>query len=210
VSPKILEHSDLLKDWSDCTMFQLTKCRRSDEPHFRFYTSLPEDLHTAINMTKRKYKKSNEEDGDLHLVISHRKRRSLNVNKQERMSLGLGVLVPCYDGECEYACVKGTPPVGSCTGHKFVNGAFYEMVSHTDVAVTVRDTLNEDAFECTPDVLSKHTQLAHAVVYNRAQGLTIKDKTVVLHSLGSSFFRREHLYVGLSRVTSGSDIRIAS
>jgi hypothetical protein len=73
VSPKILEHSDLLKDWSDCTMFRLTKCRRSDEPHFRFYTSLSEDLHTAINTTKRKYKKSTEEDGDLHFVIAHRK-----------------------------------------------------------------------------------------------------------------------------------------
>jgi hypothetical protein len=191
-------------------MFKLTKCRRSDEPHFRFYTSLPEDLHTAISMTKRKYRKSNEEDGDLHLVISHRKRRSLNVNRRERMSLGHGVLIPSFDGECEYMCLKGTPLVGWCTGHKFVNGAFYEVISHTVVAVTVRDTLNEDVLGCTPDVLSKHTQLAHAVVHNRAQGLTIKDKTVVLHSLGSSPLRREHLYVGLSRVTNGSDIRIAS
>jgi hypothetical protein len=106
----------------------------------------------------------------------------MNVNKQERISLGLGVLVPCYDGECEYMCVQDTPLVGSCTGHRFVNGAVYEVIPHTDIAVTARDTLNEDVLECTPDVLSKHTQLAHAVIYNRAQGLTIKDKTVVLHS----------------------------
>lgn len=43
VNPKILEHRALLKTWSDCTMFQITKCRRPDLPNFRFYTSLPED-----------------------------------------------------------------------------------------------------------------------------------------------------------------------
>ena len=33
---------------------------------------------------------------------------------------------------------------------------------------------------------------------------------VVLHDLHSKYFRRPHLYVGLSRVTRGSDIRLAA
>ena len=47
------------------------------------------------------------------------------------------------------------------------------------------------------------------MVYNRAQGLTIEGQTVCLHDLHSHYFRRQHLYVGLSRVTDGKDIRIA-
>ena len=130
--------------------------------------------------------------------------------------------MPAHDGEPEYTCVAGTPLVGSCTGRGFVNGAFYEVVKmfpkprhfFTNAFLTnnllVLDKLTGETIECTPDQLAKHTQLGWAVVYNRAQGLTIRDQTVVLHDLASKYFRRPHLYVGLSRVTRGSDIRIAA
>jgi hypothetical protein len=52
--------------------------------------------------------------------------------------------------------------------------------------------------------------LAHAVVYHRAQGCTIRDQLVVLHDLTSPWFRKSHLYVGLSRPTNGTHIRIAT
>jgi hypothetical protein len=41
------------------------------------------------------------------------------------------------------------------------------------------------------------------------QGLTITDRFVILHSFASPFFRRQHLYVGASRVKLGSQLRWA-
>jgi len=215
VDPLILRDSALLKRWSDCTLFRLTRCRRSDEAHFNFYTQLHEDLPTAIAWARAAYKSTHSagmrraERGGLHLVISHRKRRTINAERQNAVAEGLaGVQVPAHDGEPEYVCVPGTPLVGSCTGRGFVNGAFYE-VREVHGNVHLVDKLTDDVLECSPEVLAKHTCLAHAVVYNRAQGLTIKEQTVILHSLDSKYFRRPHLYVGLSRVTSGANIRIA-
>ena len=210
MEPLILRHSALLKRWSDCTLFQLTRCRRSDQAHFNFYTQLHEDLPTAICWARAAYKRGRTDRDGLHLVISHRKRRTINAERQEAFAEGhAGVQVPVHDGEPEYVCVVGTPVVGSCTGRNFVNGAFYEVREIQENVLKVLDKLTGEVLECTPEVLAKHTCLAHAVVYNRAQGLTIRDQTVILHSLDSKYFRRPHLYVGLSRVTRGSDIRIA-
>ena len=215
VDPLILKDSALLKRWSDCTRFQLTRCRRSDPAHFAFYTQLHEDLSTAIAWTRAAYKRyTRGAPGALHLTISHRKRRSLNAELQEAFAEGKpGVTVPAHDGEPEYTCVPGTPLVGSCTNRGFVNGAFYEVIHSVDNLgwnLHVIDKLTGAILECSPDVLAKHTCLGHAVVYNRAQGLTIRDQTVVLHDMQSRYFRRPHLYVGLSRVTRGEDIRVAA
>ena len=111
VNARILQHSTLLKRWSDCTLFQLTRCRRSDQAHFDFYTRLHEDLATAIAWTRAAYKRwTHHTPGALHLVISHRKRRSLNAQLQEKFAEGRPVVtVPAYDGEPEYACSTGTP-----------------------------------------------------------------------------------------------------
>ena len=116
---------------------------------------------------------------------------------------------PAHDGEAEYQAEVGTPLVGSGTGRGFVNGAFY-TVAEVSANISVRGQLTEEILECSAELLAKHTCLAHAVVYNRAQGLTIREQTVVLHDLNSQYFRRPHLYVGLSRVTRGSDIRLAA
>ena len=210
VDPKIFQHSALLKRWSDCTMFKLTRCRRSDEPHFRFYTQLPPELQTAIAWTRAAYKRGNAAVDGLHLCISHRNRRRINGLRQESFAADkVTVAVPAHDGECEYHLCAGTPLVGSCTGRGFVNGAFF-TVEEVGETVKVRDNLTAAVIECTTDILAKHTCLAHAVVYNRAQGCTIRDQLVVLHDLASPWFRISHLFVGLSRVTDGGAIRIAT
>jgi len=212
VDPQILKDSALLKRWSDCTLVQLTRCRRSDQAHFSFYCQLNEDLPTAISWARAAYKRSYKTNpGALHLCISHRRRRAINAELQEAFAAGKpAVTVPAHDGEPEYACVEGTPLVGSCTGRGFVNGAFYEVKAFKQQLFECLDKLTGEVLECSAEVLAKHTCLAHAVVYNRAQGLTIRDQTVVLHDLQSKYFRRPHLYVGLSRVTRGEDIRIAA
>ena len=195
-------------------MFKLTRCRRSDEPHFRFYTQLPPELQTAIAWTRAAYKRGSAADDGLHLCISHRNRRRINGLRQEAFAVDKAtVVVPAHDGEAEYSLCAGTPLVGTCTGRGFVNGAFYEvqqnMPNLSEVCTLhVLDKLTGHQIECTVDILAKHTTLAHAVVYNRAQGCTIRDQRVILHDFQSPWLRRAHLYVGLSRVCQGADIRI--
>ena len=148
----------------------------------------------------------------LHLVISHRNRRELNARMQEAFlaqAAGCSVLVPAHDGEPEYRCAPGTPLVGSCTGRGFVNGAFYRVTEVGHELIRVLDCLTQETIECSAELLAKHTCLGRSVVYNRAQGLSIADQIVVLHDLSSRYCRRAHLYVGLSRVTDGKNIRIA-
>ena len=129
--------------------------------------------------------------------------------RQESFASGKAcITVPSHDGEPEYDLCESTPAVGSCSGHGFVNGAFYNVTNVTKLTLTVTDTLTSGVLECSPEILAKHTCLRHAVVYNRAQGCTIRDEMVILHCLDSKWFRRNHLYVGLSRVTRGSDIRV--
>jgi hypothetical protein len=213
VDPLILKDSALLKRWSDCTLFELSRCRRSDQRHFDFYTRLDTVLQTAIASARARYRKSVV--ADLHLTISHRRRRNLNARLQRSFAGEEGVVVPVYEGEPEYRGVPGTPLVGSCTGRSFVNGAFYEVqdvayiILKRDPMLKVVDKLTDASIECTPEILSRHCQLSWSVVYNRAQGLTLRGKTVCLHDLQSRYFRRNHLYVGLSRVTRGGDIRVA-
>ena len=222
IDPLIFKDSALLKRWSDCTLFELTRCRRSDQAHFDFYTNLPESLQASIALARAKYKRS--ERAQLHLTISHLKRRRINSRLQEAFAGEQGVVIRSYDGEPQYRAVPSTPLVGSCTGRGFVNGAFYDLSEiFTNLSASgasqngpfqhamlkVIDKLTDEVLECTPDVLAKHTCLAHAVVYNRSQGLTCRGHTVCLHDLRSPYFRRNHLYVGLSRVTDGAHIRIA-
>ncbi len=176
-------------------------------------TTVSKSLQTCYKVANRDgtgsaYKRSYKtEGGALHLCISHRKRRRINAELQESFSVGkAGVLIQANDDEAGYACVPGTPLVGSRTGDRFVNGAFYEVVSPHGL---IRDKLTDEIIETTPEKMAKHTCLAWGVVYHRPQGLTVHDQKVVLHDLQSKFFSRPHLYAGLSRVTDGANIRIA-
>ena len=70
------------------------------------------------------------------------------------------------------------------------------------------DDMTGDAFEASLEAVSRCCLLAHAMVYNKIQGATEKG-TVMLHDMGSRFLKRSHLYVGLSRVTDGSNVFVA-
>lgn len=63
VSATAFRESRLYKSWSDCTCFQLTRCRRSDQEHFDFYTSLPQNLSKAIAQSRKRYRET--EDGKI-------------------------------------------------------------------------------------------------------------------------------------------------
>ena len=127
VNPSILQNSRLFKLWCDSTVFTLRRCRRCDPVHFNFYMNLPGDLRTAIKICKRNYQNT-QEDADTHLVISHRHRRAISLEKQAAAAVGQQtVLIPAGD-DPEYKCFVGTRLVGSCTNHTFINGARYTVL----------------------------------------------------------------------------------
>ncbi len=71
--------------------------------------------------------------------------------------------------------------------------------------ISLSDDLTGDAFETSAEACGKCCLLAHAMVYNKVQGSTESGK-VMLHDTGNRYFRRSHLYVGLSRVTDGGNV----
>ena len=97
--------------------------------------------------------------------------------------------------------------MGGSTSGKFVNGARY-MVTRVGEKIGLRDEQTLEEFEATAEAVSKHCLLAWSMVYNKTQGCT-ESGTVMLHDTGSKYFRRCHLYVGLSRVTDGGNVFIA-
>ena len=74
--------------------------------------------------------------------------------------------------------------------------------------VTLEDNWTNKQFDVSIDQIRKNAQLAWAVVYQKVQGCT-EEGTVMLHDLSSRYLKRSHLYVGLSRVTDGSNVFIA-
>ena len=89
--------------------------------------NLPGGLRTAIKTCKRDHQNT-QEDADTHLVISHRHRRAISLEKQVAAAVGQQtVFIPAGD-DPEYKCFVGTRLVGSCTNHKFINGARYTVL----------------------------------------------------------------------------------
>ena len=206
VSATAFRESRLYKSWSNCTCFELTRCRRSDQNHFDFYTNLPQSLPKAIAESKKKY--GNTEDADLHVCISHYRRRSISGAKQKRAAEGREcVEVPVGDDPA-FPCFVGTRLVGSSTTGKFVNSGRYVVICIGEERACLKDEMTGDEFETSLEAISKHCLLAWAMVYPKIQGCTESGKRL-LHDTSSRYLKRCHLYVGLSRTTSGSNVSIA-
>jgi len=205
ISPTAFKKSRLYKVWSDCTCFELTRCRRSDKQHFNFYTGLLEDnLPQAIAKTRKRYRAPKGTQADLHICISHWKRRKISQARQEQAAIGKKCVPIPKGDDPAFSCFVGTKLVGSSTYGKFVNGGRYKVVCLNPLRV------EDDAgvtFDTTAEQISKHCMLAFALVYPKVQGIT-ELGTVMLHDLDSKFFQKNHLYVGLSRVTTGCNVYV--
>ena len=187
-------------------MFRLTRCRRSDQLHFDFYTGLPRKQSEAIATSQSRYGQA--DDADLHVCISHRRRRAIAHAKQKRLAQGKeSVEIPEGDDPA-FSCFQGTKLVGNSSTGRIVNGGRYTVTRIGGDKATLKDDLEEETFEISLDAIGKCCLLAHAMVYNKVQGAT-ENGTVILHDTSSKYFRRQHLYVGLSRVTDGSYMFVA-
>ena len=77
------------------------------------------------------------------------------------------------------------------------------MIELGDNCIRLRDEITEEIFQASVEAVSKHCTLAWAMVYPKVQGCAVHG-VVVLRDLRSPFLLRNHMYVGLSRVTDGS------
>ena len=75
--------------------------------------------------------------------------------------------------------------------------------------ITLEDDLTKDNFQASVEAVSRNCILCHSLVYPKVQGST-ENGTVLLHDMCSPYLKRCHLYVGLSRVTCGSNVFISS
>ena len=147
-------------------------------------------------------------DADLHVCISHKRRRAISSNKQAQAAVGKEcVEVPAGDDPA-FPCFVGTRLVGNSTSGRYVNGGRYTVTRIGRECACLKDDVTEDEFETSLEAISKNCLLAHAMVYNKVQGAT-ESGTVMLHDTSSKYFKKCHLYVGLSRVTAGGNAFIA-
>ena len=147
-------------------------------------------------------------DADLHVTISHKRRRMISSSKQAQAAVGKECIDIPAGGDPSFRCFVGTKLVGSSTTGKVVNGGRYTVTTSSKEQIRLKDQMTEDEFDVSPEFISKHCLLAHAMVYNKTQGAT-ETGTVVLHDTSSPYFKKCHLYVGLSRVTDGTRVSIA-
>ena len=176
----------------------------------------------------------------LALVVSHRTRRLLNRRYNESRDMRDGVLVKCAAGARGHNQPQdmwlrpGMRLICCCKAHALlVNGVFYTVEGVDDERVVVRMDASyhreppeemderaakrykktkkqEDAIELSHTDASLCLRLSHALCYASVQGLTIGDRRVLLLDLEHHFFSVRSLIVGLSRVTKGSQIHVAS
>ena len=115
------------------------------------------------------------------------------------------VEIPKYSDEA-YSCCVGTRLMGCNNSHKAIrNGELFEVTDISLTTITLRNERGE--ISLTPQQLAKHCRLCWAVTYPSIQGRTL-DGTVSVWDLDSKHFTARHLYVGVSRATHGSKVRV--
>ena len=152
---------------------------------------------------------STERGGGFEHMYFHKNRRAISASRQAEAAKGKETIRILAGDDPEYDCCLGTRLVANCTSGKFVNGARYLVISFSNECILLKDEATEKEFEATPDQIGRCTLLGHAMVYNKVQGST-EEGTVLLHGCSSPYFKKCHLYVGLSRVTAGANVFVAS
>ena len=128
-------------------MFRLARCRRSDEAHFKFFTSMSANSSNAIAAVRIGYGGADKKEVDLHVCISHRRRRTIAHAKQARLAEGREcVEIPAGDDPA-FPCFVGTKLVGNATAGRIVNGGRYTVTAIGGDKISLSDDLTGDAFE---------------------------------------------------------------
>lgn len=222
ISPGTFRRSRLLHLWAEGTEFQLTQCRRSTTEHFDLCLSvLDGDLAAAVEHVKLEFPPRrfvlDHEQGDFHLVLSHRRRMALNDACQRAAHAryceerpGAPVLL-ISESEIDlkklnmqqtFMLFPGTHLIACNSDVKgIVNGAFLKVTGVSEEGCTVDDD-EGGSHELTADQVSRSTRLAWAITITSSQSREFSGR-VAIWDADSPYFTRAHLYTALTRVKIG-------
>ena len=118
------------------------------------------------------------------------------------------IIPPCCD-EPRYRAFPGTLLV-ACNSEfpGIVNGSFLEILSATSRDVFVRDVEAGLEVQMTPEQVSRHTKLRHAITLASCQGRTLQG-VVRLCDISSPHMTPAGLYVAASRATHPDLFQVA-
>ena len=214
------ESSRLLHLWSEGTEFRMARCRRSGREFFEFCESLlPLSLEEGVRKCRQSFPPGPGPlylQADIHLVLSHHRRRSLNKQCQEaatvayRASTPDGLVVsieaPVSDDKKllntaqTFDLFEGTRLIGSNNETKHVvNGSFLKVGEVRPNDCDVTDEHNGEVFVLTHLQLAQSTRLAWAITVLASQSREF-DSRVCLWDLGSRHYSKRSLYVAMTRV----------
>ena len=129
-----------------------------------------------------------------NLVISHHKRRAINVRRQRRAVHGQDTVDVPTASDPGFKCSAGTRLIGANNCHReVINGGLYEVLTLSPLRIRDEETGAE--FLLSPEQIAKHTRLRWACTYPSVQGRTLQG-TVALWDLSSQHFTSRHLYIG--------------
>ncbi len=215
------QHSRLLHIWAEGTEFRLTHCWRTKE---REFFDLCQSLLTmpsaaAVQQCRAQFPAAAGPlhlQGEMHLVLSHRRRVKLNKLCQaaavERYRAenpdGRVVDVELPPGCVEKSTLNLAQPFQLCEGTRLigansettnvVNGVFMTVHEIREEDCSVTDEFGNE-FALTFEAITRSTRLAWAITVTSSQSREF-DCPVVLWDLGSPFYSLRHLYVAMTRV----------
>ena len=97
----------------------------------------------------------------------------ISITKQKEAAKGMACIEVPAGEDPAYPLFIGTKLVGNATNGKFVNGARYVVKDVLAGAkVLLEDTGKGDTMETTVELISKNCILAHALTYQKVQGIS--------------------------------------
>jgi hypothetical protein len=207
VPPHLLQHSDMMHELTGGYRLTLTDNMRSDQKLFDFYSTLgvgtpaARPLEEALAEAKLIFRARGQPDHVL--TISHVRRVQLNARMNARCKPADAVLIRCQPSKLPNRPQNmwvwpGLTLIGA--GGKTKRGLWYTVRSVTETHV------NFDGLTLTREDTVQWTRLAFALVFASVQGLTLQGH--VRLETNSPMFTLRHLYVGISRATSGDLVSI--
>jgi hypothetical protein len=222
VQPGAFRRSRLLHFWASGTEFQLSRCRRSNPEHFHLCLGVLEGpLENSVEHLRHEFPmdwgQPAHRQGDLHLVLSHRRRVALNGACQREavaryLAENPGAPLLSIDApeeelgplniQQEFQLFPGTRLIGANSETRaVVNGGFLLVKSLTEGGCLVEDEAGEE-FELTAAQVTRSTRLAWAITITASQSREFGGR-VAIWDADSPHFSRAHLYTALTRVKIG-------
>jgi hypothetical protein len=209
------EYSAFMQDLVNNCRVRLTRNRRGSDPVlFRACSALyqimsePKHLFKTVNCLMGMY--PFREEVDVFACVSHVHRLLLNHMAMDKS----GVKVGEYDEKSRSTMapqtmwlVKGMPLLGGVTEGKIRNCCRYKVAEVAPLQICEEDG---ELIDVKVSEACRLLRPGYAVTYNALQGLTLKEKHIVLADVRHTHFTARHLNVGMSRATHGRFVHILS